>query len=151
MSSDQLRFQIDVLKDPELAPEWPQMCNDPLVFLKEIAKRLFVSIDPNRISDNTIISPSIPGAGDRSKLWIKTSWPYGVGFIANGEYQMDYGASGYPVGIPFLHQSISPKPAYVTELGDLKLKEFGMEEMQTKTTATKRMFWYIFEPPAIPV
>jgi hypothetical protein len=145
------RFQVEVLKDIELSSSWPQMCNDPLVFLKEIARRLFVPIDTDKISENIIISPNIPSAENRSKLWVKTSWPYGVGFIANGEYQMDYGASGYPVGIPFLRQSISPKPAYVTELGDLKLKEFGMEDMQTKTTASKRMLWYIFEPPAIQV
>ena len=145
------RFQVEVLKDVELSSSWPQMCNDPLVFLKEIARRLFVPIDTDKISENIIISPNIPSAENRSKLWVKTSWPYGVGFLANGEYQMDYGASGFPVKIPFLHKNILPKPAYVTEVGTLKLKEFGMESMETNSEAPNRMFWYIFEPPRISI
>lgn len=145
------RFQLSVLKDVEPDPKWPQMCNDPMIFLQEIAKRLFVKIDPNSLSQNIIISQGIPQAKDRGKLWIKTSWPYGVGFIANGEYQMDYAFTGYPVNTPFLHSTINPTPQFVSEVGDIRLKEFGMEALQTTSTAKNRLRWYIFEPERIVV
>jgi hypothetical protein len=145
------KYQVSFLKDVEPDPKWPQMCNDPTIFLQEISKRLFVKIDSNTLSQNIVISQSIPQAKDRGKLWIKTSWPYGLGFIANGEYQMDYSFTGYPVNIPFLHLPINPIPQYVRELGSLLLKEYGMEALETNANAKSPMKWYIFEPERIVV
>jgi hypothetical protein len=145
------RFQISVLRDIEPESKWPQMCNDPQLFMQEIAKRLFVKIDLDTFSQNIIISGSIPQSKDRGKIWVKTSWPYGIGFVANGEYQMDYAFTGYPVNTPFLSREITPSPQYVSLLGDIQLREYGMEDMQTKPGAKNRMFWYIFQPERIVV
>lgn len=145
------RLQLSVLQDVEPEPKWPQVCNDYKLFLVEIAKRLFVKIDTNLLSESIVKSDIIPQASDRGKVWIKTSWPYGIGFVANGEYQMDYSFTGYPVNIPFLHKDISPLPAHLSEVGDLLLKDYGMEDLKTKTTAPKRMKWYIFSPPQITI
>lgn len=143
------RLPISVLKDIEPEAKWPQMCNDPNIFFNEIAKRLFVKIDTNLLAENVVISGTIPQSVDRGKIWFKTSWPYAIGFLANGEYQMDYGVTGLPKNIPFLHKAFDPTPAHVKQLGDIELDQYGMKELQTKSTAKKRMYWYIFEPPAI--
>lgn len=143
------RFQLSVLNDPELTSTWPEMCNDPRIFIREISKFLFVSIDQDSILENIIISSSVPDAEHRGKLWVKTSWPYGIGFVADGQYKMDYGCSGFPVKIPFLHKEINPKPEYLEQIGSLQLKEYGMENLQTNEDATDRMLWYYFNPPTI--
>lgn len=145
------RFKLSILKDIEVKASWPQMCNDPVIFFQEIAKRLFVSIDTNRLLQNIVISSSLPKEEDRGKLWVKTSWPYGIGFVANGEYQMDYGPSGLVQNTPFLHREFNPTPQYVSRLGDLQLDRYGMKNLNTEQDTPERMYWYIFEPPIISI
>lgn len=128
---------------------WGELCKNPSILIAELAKRFFVSIDKDQIFENIIISSTIPSSDNRSKVWIKTSWPYGIGIIADGEYKMDYGMSGFPVNIPFLHKEIVTKPAYVEQIGSITMKEYGIEDFQTKEGASKRMLWYMFNPPRI--
>ena len=138
---------IKVSNNIEPFDSWPDICKSPAVFFNEIAKRLYVDVDVNSIGSNVIISPSIPKAEDRGKLWIKTSWPYGIGIVSNGEYNMDYGMCGYPVNVPFLHKEISVKPSHLEVIGSVTLDEYGMKDLDTKGTG--RFLWYMFTPPKI--
>lgn len=139
-------LEIKVSQDIEPYTQWPDICRSPNTFFIEIAKRLFVDVDVSQIGSNIVISPTIPLSKDRSKVWVKTSWPYGFGIVADGVYKMDYGMSGFPVSIPFLHKQFTVKPAYVEEIGSLALAEYGMKNIDT-VDAKNRFLWYIFNPP----
>jgi hypothetical protein len=141
-------LEIKITKDIEPFESWPDICKNPNIFFAEIAKRLYINVDIKQLSQNIIISPSIPTAENRGKLWIKTSWPYGIGIVANGEYVMDYGMSGFPVNIPFLHKQMNVKPEYVSVIGSIDLESYGMKDIDTKDSS-KRFLWHIFSPPRI--
>lgn len=126
--------------------DWSGICNSKRAFLAFLASRLIASVDTNSLS-NIVISDTTPRGEDKNKLWVKTSWPYGIGFLGDGEFQMDYSFTGYPVNTPFLHSEILPLRDNVRKLSDGDITNFGLTN--TKTDAKNRMFWYMFTPPSI--
>ncbi len=47
---------------------------------------------------------------------------------------MDYGMSGYPVGVPFMQEDskMVPMPDYVTKLGDSEINKYGLPKFNTE-------------------
>lgn len=142
-------LQLMVKEDAEPIQNWASLCKDPITFLTEVATRLVAF--GTFSTDVIIISDKIPAATDRRKFWIKTSWPYGMGFVVEGVYQMDYGMSQYPVRTPFmkLPSDIDPLPGFVREIDSSEILQYGIPPIRDKETTTNPMKWYIFEPPAI--
>lgn len=139
-------LELKVKEDREPIPSWDNLCRNPDVFLTEIATRLvaFGSFDP----DSIIISENVPSSSDRTKIWIKTSFPYGIGFLIEGSYKMDYGLSGLPVKVPFLalatDERLDPLPARTRILSSSEISDYGIPKISDK--ATNPMSWFIFEP-----
>src|SRR5687768_16865658 len=93
-------FKVEATNSDNPWPTWSSVARNVESFIREIASRLVVEAD--EISDTVVQSDKVPSAKDRLKIWVKTSWPFGIGVLIEGGYQMDYGLSGYPVRIPFL-------------------------------------------------
>jgi hypothetical protein len=140
--------KIIVKNDAEPITSWNSLCKDPTTFISELASRLALSYDI--ISDSIVISEKVPEPSDRSKLWVKTSWPYGVGKLIEGKFQMDYGMSGMLPNIPFQASATLFEPArdFVRKLSDVEVRDFGLYSADV-TKATKKLSWYIFEPNEI--
>jgi len=140
--------KLVVKKSLEPIDSWASLCKDPNSFLNEVASRLVLSYEIDH--ENIIISDKIPPPSDRGKVWVKTSWPYGIGKVVEGKYQMDYGMSGYPAFIPFQQSDLIIKPlkGFVRELTGSEIKDFGLF-LADITKAPNRMNWYIFEPEDI--
>lgn len=140
--------KIVVKKGLEPIESWSSLVRNPNSFLEEVASRLMLSwdIDP----ESVVISDKVPDSSDRTKIWIKTSWPYGIGKIIDGNYQMDYGMSGYMPNIPFQAASsvMEPLKGNVRKLSDNEVKAFGLYSAPEEK-ATSKMSWYIFEPKEI--
>lgn len=138
--------------DPNLT--WENFCESPIKLFEGFTEHFGVEA---KFLDNlpqVIVTAKTPSANDRSKLWIKTSWPYAIGVFIDGEYKFDYGLSGFPVGIPFLYlfTPAVPIPAGVEEISAADLVLFGMTNTNTDiTVATKRKKWYIFQPETVTV
>lgn len=120
------------------------ICDGPLALLNYILSNIIFEAD---VENNIIIKEDKPKGEEKRRLWVKTSWPYALGMLIDGEYQMDYGMTGYPVNIPFLHAPFDYLREGVRALGDGDLADYGIGN--TVVTAENRMLWYIFEPPAI--
>jgi hypothetical protein len=143
--STNIELRLEEKNSAEPIDSWESLCKDPSTFLNELTRRL---IAVGNISfPGLVISDDVPPASDRGKVWIKTSWPYGIGKTIEGSYKMDYGMSGYPVGIPFLKEEIRPLKTGLSQLTPNQLNEYGIQN--TSDNATKRMRWYIFNPPEI--
>lgn len=138
-------FKVEVLEGVEPIDSWSSLCKTPQILLTEIAKRL-VAVG-SFIDANVIASDKVPVASDRRKIWIKTSWPYGIGVVIGGSYQMDYGMTGMVPFTPFLHAEFDPTPGNVRMLSDTEINNFGITN--TSSDAPNRMRWYIFEPVQI--
>lgn len=140
--------RIVVRNGSEPMPAWNSLCKDPTSFLNEIASRLGLEFDI--LFESVIISEKVPEASDRKKLWVKTSWPYGIGKLIDGRFQMDYGMSGMLPNIPFQASvaNFDPPKDFVRKLSDVEMKEFGLFNA-ADDKAVKRMPWYIFEPQEI--
>lgn len=141
---------LQLLKRPGVEPitSWDSVCKDPDSLVDAILERTYIEKEEN--FDNIVFSDKVPGASERSKIWFKTSWPYAFGKVMDGAYQMDYGMSQYPVGIPFVSKTIDPLREGLRELSSAEVKEYGMRTLKTEdgevvTTAK----YYIFEPPEI--
>lgn len=124
---------------------WEDYAADPLKLFADFAR--FFAVQASSVNDNIIRSNDVPLAKDRNKLWIKTSWPYGIGALIDGVYKMNYAINGYPVGVPFMAYPIVPAQDYIREMGAQELQDAGITD--TKSDAVKRMKWYIFQPPEI--
>jgi hypothetical protein len=141
-------LKLVVKKGLEPIESWTSLCKDPTSFLNEVASRLVGAYD---IDDaQVVVSDKVPPPSDRNKLWIKTSWPYGIGKVIEGFYQMDYGMSGYMPNIPFQQQESLAEPlkGFVRKLTTEEVKNFGLFLADASKAAT-RMNWYIFEPEEI--
>jgi hypothetical protein len=140
--------KIVVKNDIEPIPSWNSLCKDPTTFISEIASRLALSYD--LVFESIVISEKVPEPSDRSKLWVKTSWPYGVGKLIEGKFQMDYGMSGMLPNIPFQASADLFEPArdFVRKLSDVEVRDFGLYSADS-AKAINKMSWYIFEPNEI--
>lgn len=140
-------LKLVALEGIEPLKTWETFCESPDALFKEFASRFAVDAgDLNTVS--IIKSTNIPGPENRSKLWIKTSWPYGIGVAIGGVYQMDWGLSGYPANTPFLHAEITDIPGpELIKIPDSDLVSYGITN--TVPGAEDRMFWYLFTPPEI--
>ena len=135
----------EINKDIEPIPEdFKSLCESPSALLSFIIKSLSFSLT----SDNNFIkSEEKPTGKDKNLIWIKTGWPYAIGYYIDGEWKMDYSISGFPVNIIFLHPPINPLKEGITMLTDSVLESYGMGN--TVATASARMRWYIFSPNQI--
>ena len=133
-----------IINEIEINDSFKGLCEGPKQLLTCILEHIIFESD---IETNVIIKDSIPNGIEKRSLWVKNSWPYGIGMLIDGEYRMDYGMSGYPVNIPFLHSTISPIPEGLRQLSDGDLADYGIAN--TTTTAYNRLFWYLFEPPSL--
>ncbi len=139
--------RLIVKNDAEPISSWASLCKDPTTFLSEIASRLALSYDI--VFESIVISEKVPEPSDRSKLWVKTSWPYGVGKLIEGKFQMDYGMSGMMPNIPFqANDETFQVRDYVRKLSDEEVRNYGLYAAD-KEKAKNRMSWYIFEPREI--
>ena len=140
---------ISVTQGIEPLEDWSHI-STPEQLLAEISKRLFVKavID----SDSVVISDKVPTSGDRSKIWIKTSKPYGIGKLIEGSYKMLY-FNGHPVGTPFLASDsfMSPLTENVRKLSEQEVIDYGLPKLQNedKDKVKNRHSYYIFEPKEI--
>ena len=137
-------IQGKIINDIEPSSTFKGLCDGPKQLLQFILANTIFETD---IENKIIIKDNLPVGEEKRSLWVKTSWPYAVGMLIDGEYQMDYGMCGFPVNTPFLHSKISLFKDGVRQLGDGDCSDFGINN--TITTASKRMFWYIFEPPSL--
>lgn len=145
MANNEQTLRIEEINGIEPIPSWGSLCKTPQTLLTEIAKRL---VAVGTLQDtNLIISDKVPTSKERRKIWIKTSWPYGIGYVIEGSYQMDYGMTGLPVNIPFLHTEFQNTLGFVRILSSSELEGYGIAD--TNTSAPNRMRWYIFQPPQI--
>lgn len=142
---DNIELRLEEKKDLEPIGSWESLCKDPSTFIAELCRRI---IAVGGVSTaGLVVSDTVPPASDRGKVWVKTSWPYGIGKTIEGSYRMDYGLSGYPVNIPFLSAEIRPLKTGLSELTSSQLNNYGIQD--TVSTAPQRMRWYIFNPPVI--
>jgi hypothetical protein len=144
----QILSKLVVKKDIEPLSSWDSLCRDPNEFLDEIASRLILSYTID--AESVVISDKVPTSTDRNKLWIKTSWPYGIAKLISGKYQVDYGMTGFPTAVPFQASDSHPNILMdkVRKLSDVEVKEYGLF-FADATKATRKMSWYIFEPDDI--
>lgn len=134
--------KIIVKKDIEPVESWESLFKDPQSFFEEVASRLMLSYDID--FNGVVISDKKPTTADRGKIWVKTSWPYAIGKLIGGSWQMDYGMSGFNPNIPF--QALTdPLKDKVRKLSDTEIKEYGLYRAD-KEKAANRLDWYIFEP-----
>ena len=123
---------------------WEDYCENPSMLLAKFAE--LYGVEAKFLSDipSISISGDVPPPEDRSKIWIKTSKPYGIGLMIEGKYQMDYGMNGIPVNTPFLHKDFNVLFLGLRKLTSQEITDFGLTD--TVAGAKKRMAWYIFEP-----
>lgn len=138
---------IVAVKAIEEGLTWEKYEKDPLLLFQDFAS-LF-AVQGNTVNDNIIKSDKKPLASDRGKLWVKTSWPYAIVSLIDGEYKADYGISGLVPNTPFLHAEFAPAKDYIRILDATELTDYGITD--TKQDASQRMRWHIFEPPAITI
>ena len=142
---------LQVKSGVEPIDSWQSLCRDPNTFLTEVASRIIAV--GTFSTDTIVISDKTPAQTERRKIWIKTSFPYGIGFLIEGSYQMDYGMSQYPVNVPFLKKAsdMDPLPAYTREIPSSEITAFGLPKLGDKATEnTSRLYrYYIFEPSEI--
>lgn len=135
----------EINNDIEPVPQtFKEICDGPSQLLSFIIKHLAFSAD---IVNNYIKQETKPTGENKKLVWIKSSWPYAIGIHADGEWQMDYGLSGFPVNSPFLHPAINNPRQGVRALTDSEITSYGISN--TSPTASNRLFWYIFNPPAL--
>lgn len=135
----------EINKEIEPVPQsFKDICDGPSQLLAFIIKYLSFSAD---ITNNYIKSENAPTGENKKHIWIKTSWPYGIGAYIDGEWKMDYGMSGYPINMPFLHSTIADLRVGLRALTDAEVTAYGINN--TAATATNRLYWYIFNPPEI--
>jgi len=138
-----MNIPLQVIDSIEIDDDWKDVC-DKKHLLSFIAKYLIGTIDQSKL-DKVIISDEKPRGADKSKIWVKTSWPFGLGFLANGEWQIIY--TDYPQNTPFLSKEIYPLRDFLRKLSSDDLVAYGITD--TKPDAKDRMYWYIFEPEPI--
>ncbi len=132
-------------KDIEPIPEsFKGLCDGPEQLLNFIIK--YLSLSTNLVN-NFIESDETPKGDDKKLVWIKTSFPYGIGKHIDGEWQVDYSLSGYPANIPFLSLPIANLKPGLAALTVAELDAYGINS--PVATATQRMYWYILRPPAL--
>lgn len=141
-------FKLRIKDDAEPIPNWQSLCGSPEAFLTEVASRMVAVGEFN--SDSIIISDTIPSTSNRRKIWIKTSFPYGIGYVIEGSYKMDYGMSGMPVNIPFIRQKtlMDPMPGSTRRITDSEATNLGLPKLQGEE-ANRSVSYYIFEPAEI--
>lgn len=138
---------IKLLKSSDLEPveSWSGLCNSPNDLLGFIIERIYGKIDTS--FNDIILSDKKPEGEDRKKIWIKTTEPYAIGVLIDGEWRLDYGLSGYPENIPFLHKEINLLVDGLIMLESADITKYGLTD--TVEGATDRMRWYLFTPPSI--
>lgn len=145
------KFAVIPINDGNPWPTWQSMALDPESLTKEIASRLMIQAD--EMSESIFISDDTPPQGEREKLWIKTSWPYGIGKLIAGKYRMDYGMSGFPVNVPFLRSDKSFGTSLPPSLRKLTPEEVlmrGLPRLQDpEGQTTDRHSYYIFSPAEV--
>lgn len=131
-----------VSEDINIPDSFAGMCDSPRELLNFLANSLIFKFP---IGDNIFINDRAPKGEDRGKIWLKTSFPYGIGRLIDGQWRIDYGLCGYPVDTPFLHKSIDVKPEGLKELSDADLTKYGIPK--SDSTSIDKMKWYLLESP----
>lgn len=147
LQTPDLFLRLTPLKPIDPAVKWEDYCTDPMLLFKAFSSFFVVDATELKSTIPLIRSSTRPSADQRNAIWIKTSWPYGIGVFIDGAYQMDWGLSGYPENQPFLMKPAdigATLPGNVTKLSDAQITEFGL----TKTTGehANKMEWYLFTP-----
>ena len=140
-------LQLILLNPKEDGATWEDFEQDPNLLFAEFAKRY--AVQAQGVNDNIIKSPKAPLAVDRGKLWIKSTWPYAIISLLDGQFQADWGLSGFMPNTPFLAIPFSPAKEYVRQLDSNEISKYGLTDTDEK--ASKRMRWHIFEPPTIEI
>lgn len=117
------------------------LCDSPLNLLNFILSSVLFTVETN---DNIIIKEDRPTGADKKLFWVKTSWPYGIGMMIDGDYKIDYGMCGYPINTPFLFSALDVLPSGLRKLTSNEITSFGIQD--TVVSASDRMFWYLFTP-----
>ena len=131
-----------ISEDINIPENFKGLCDSPRSLLNYIASSLLFTVPD---VDNIYIGEKAPKGKDRGKIWIKTTFPYGIGKLLDGEWRIDYGMFGYPVNTPFLHKKLSVLPEGMKELSDADLDTYGIPK--STSTSTDKMFWYLLETP----
>lgn len=131
-------------KEPNLT--WEEVCSDPMKLFEEFARRFVVDAKSFKSLVLAVKNDNVPEPSDRSKIWIKTSWPYGIGIVIDGTYKMDWGLSEYPVDTPFLRKEsdMEPLKEFVRQLTSDEIANYGLTN--TSGSHKDKMKWFIFEP-----
>lgn len=142
-------LKIVALRSIEPNLTWEQFCQKPYLLLKAFAENFAVE---GKFLDNLpaiLFSSETPQAADRSKIWIKTSKPYGIGVFIDGAYQMDWGMSNLQANVPFLANpnDVDPNIQGLGIMSDEDITQFGIP--QTTVGAGTRYRWYMFKPGEI--
>lgn len=143
------RFKVIPVGDANPWPTWDSVAKNPETFIQELASRLM--IETETLQQSIIISDSTPKANDRRKIWIKTSWPYGIGMLIAGEFRMDYGMSGYPQNAPFLAKDsdMSSPPDNIRKISQEESENYGLPLIRTAKIPSEQHSYYIFSPAKI--
>lgn len=140
-----LSIQAAINKDIEPVPQsFKGLCDGPEQLLNFIIQHLSLSVN---LINNYIAQEETPKGEEKSLVWIKTSWPYGIGKNIDGEWRVDYSMSGFPANIPFLSVGMETIPQYVKRLSDSEVALYGLP--QTVSSSPQRMYWHILTPPEL--
>jgi hypothetical protein len=120
--------------------------------LELVASNLYFEIDQTEDA-KIYVSDNIPPPEKRGSIWIKTSYPYGIGILGDGEWRMDYGMNNFPVGTPFLFNPAEYPaiPGGIRIFSSTDLEKMGIADTETGSAVTNRHRWAIFEPDKITI
>lgn len=114
---------LSVAKDKEAQKSWEDITT-PYQLLLYIAQFLSVNLQELSTLDEIVNGESPPS--DKTKIWIKTSDPIGIGLPVAGSYKMIY---QYPVNIPFLWMNdLDSIPGSARPLNDGELDQAKLEK-----------------------
>jgi hypothetical protein len=135
-------LNLEFSQDKERALSWESFPH-PNALLQWLVQHLFVNTAKIQTSSQIILSAAKPSAADATKLWLKTSEPYAIGFVAGGSYKMFW---QFPDTSPFLWTKTNQGlPQGVTQLTVSELTKFSLSNPANLSNG----FWVIFRPPAI--
>jgi hypothetical protein len=120
--------------------------------LELVAEHLYFENDDSE-NAKVYVSDNTPPPEKRGSIWIKTSYPYGIGILGDGEWRMDYGMNDFPVNTPFLFntEAFPAIPGGVRIFSSTDLEKMGITDTASGEAATQRHRWAIFEPGKITV
>lgn len=99
----------------------------PETLLAKLVQHLVVPADKINKKSFFVYSPAQPGAEDQSKIWIKTSAPYGIGFFAGGLWNVAY---SIPPGLISIQSTGQDLPPGYRALTDQEIEAIGLEPLK---------------------